>query len=146
MSHGTVVRSPAYRCAQWGFGRSSIARWVAILALSACSAGSMGGASADAVGPSGAAAQSQSRLETQQACRGRVNETFEKQNRPAIYAANSSLNTPFSANFQPQVPDRGLSDQFAFERAVAQCESNAPTGPDVQTSMPASSAPVVKGR
>jgi hypothetical protein len=70
----------------------------------------------------------------------------EKQDRPAIYAANSSLNSPFSANFQPNVASRGLSDQFAYERSVTDCEHNAATGPDVETEAPAITAPAAKGR
>jgi hypothetical protein len=116
-----------------------LAPGLAILALSACS----GGASSDAVGPSGTAAQGETSLQTQQACRQRVNETFEKQNRPEIYAANSSLNSPFSANFQPNVASRGLAGQFSYERSVTDCEHNAATGPDVETVAPPTAA---KGR
>ena len=119
-----------------------LAPGLAILALAACSAGSMGGASGDAVGPSGTAAQNQTNLETQQACRQQVNEMVDKQSRPEIYAANSSLNTPFSANFLPNVSSRGLSGQFGYERALADCERGAATGPDVPTAVPDTS---VKG-
>ena len=134
MSRGIVVRS--------------LVTGLAVLALSACSAGPMGGASSDAVGPSGTAAQGRTTLDTQEACRQRVNEMVDKQNRPAIYAANSSLNTPFSANFQPMVTSRGLSGQFAYERAVADCEHNALAGPDVEAPALETTAapPAAKGR
>jgi hypothetical protein len=124
MSRALVVRSLArVRAAQ------ATVRWVVILTLAACSAGSM--SDSGAVGPSGAAAQSQTELQTEQACRERVNAMVDKQNRPAIYAANSSLNSPYSANFQPDNPSRGLSGQFAYEQTLAACERNAGTGPDV---------------
>jgi hypothetical protein len=89
------------------------------------------GPSSDAVGPAGAPAQGRTSLETQQACRRQINEMVDKQNRPAIYAANSSLNTPFSGNFQPSVSSRGLSGQFAYEQALADCERGGGTGTNV---------------
>jgi hypothetical protein len=129
MSRATIVRL--------------LAPGLAILALAACSAGSMGGAGGDAVGPSGTTGQNQTSLATQQSCRQQVNETIDKQNRPAIYAANSSLNSPFSANFEPNVASRGLSGQFAYEQALSDCERGAATGPDVPSAAPDTAA---KGR
>jgi len=126
------------------FLTNGMVRWLLILALSGCSAGSMGGpASSDAVGPSGAAADGRTSLETQVACRQRANEISEVRDRDQIYAANSSLNSPFSANFQPMVPSRGLSGQFAYEKTIADCESNAATGGDRSTVAPPTAA--VKG-
>jgi hypothetical protein len=117
----------------------SLATGLVMLALTACSAGSLnpgGSVSSDAVGPSGTAAEKRTALETQQACRDRANEIVDKQRRPDIYAPNSSLNTPFSANFQPDVPSRGLSAQFAYERTAADCERNAGTGSDTTDTVP----------
>lgn len=48
-----------------------------LLAVTACSAGPMGGASDSAVGPSGRAAAGNTDLATQQACRQRVNEMYK---------------------------------------------------------------------
>ena len=101
---------------------------LASLMLSACSggAGPFGGrASSDAVGPSGMAAAGRTDLATQQACRRRVNEMYDIRERGDIYAANPSSNTPFSANSQVGVPSRGLSNQFAYEQTLAECERNA---------------------
>jgi hypothetical protein len=102
---------------------------LAILALSACSGGPLGGrTSSDAVGPSGTAAAGPTDLATQQACRRRVNEMYDIRDRGDIYAANPSVNTPFSANYQAGVPSRGLSSQFAYEQSLADCERNATNG------------------
>jgi hypothetical protein len=97
-------------------------RLLALLALSACSAGGMGGGGDSGVGPSGTAAERRTDLETQQACRDRTNELYEQRERAQIYAPASSVNTPFSANYQPDVPSRGLSGQFAYEQTKAECE------------------------
>ena len=53
--------------------------------------------------------QAQADAATNAACRQRANEVFDRQNRGAIYSANSSANSPFSANFTPDVTSRGLS-------------------------------------
>jgi hypothetical protein len=113
------------------------------LALAACSAGPMGGISDEAVGPSGPAT-GQTSLATQQACRQRINEMYEVRDRGAIYTPNPSVNTPFSANYQPDVPSRGLSNQFAYDQNVAECEHNAETGAN-STAVPPS-PPAAKGR
>jgi hypothetical protein len=102
--------------------RAVFLRLLVLLALSGCSVGGMGGFAGDAVGPSGTAAERRTDLETQQACRDRTNEMYEQRDRAQIYAPASSVNTPFSANYQPDVPSRGLSNQFAYERTRAECE------------------------
>jgi hypothetical protein len=102
--------------------RAVFFRLLALLALSACSAGGMGGGSDSGIGPSGTAAERRTDLETQQACRDRTNEMYEQRDRAEIYAPQSSVNTPFSANYQPDVPSRGLSGQFAYEQTKAECE------------------------
>ncbi len=65
---------------------------------------------------------------TTAACRQRANEVFDRQNRGAIYSANSSANSPFSANFTPDVTSRGLPQQFAHDRMVSDCVRNSGTG------------------
>jgi hypothetical protein len=89
---------------------------LAAVAMSACDGGSpqTGQAQADA--------------QTVAACRQRANEVFDRQNRGAIYAPNSSANSPFSANFTPDNPSRGLSQQFAHDRLVNDCVRNTGTG------------------
>jgi hypothetical protein len=101
---------------------------VLLLTLAACTAGPMGGAGGSALGPSGPAAQGNTDLATQQACRQRVNEMYEVSNRGDIYTANPSVNSPFSANYQPDVPSRGLSNQFAYDQSLTECEHNTGNG------------------
>jgi hypothetical protein len=114
-----------------------------LTALSSCSAGPMGGSSGGVVGPSGMAAQGQPSLEAQQACRQRANEIFDQRNRSDIYSAEPSVNTPFSANYQPNALSRGPSGQFAYEQTVADCERGG-TSTRANTAAPA--PPPVKGR
>jgi hypothetical protein len=119
----------------------SLASGLGLLALTACdfaigsSPGSLTG------GPIASGGGAPTGLQTQQACRERVDETFDKQNRPAIYAANSSANTPYSANFNSGVTTRGLSGQFAYEQSVAACEQSG-GGIDRTDTLP----PPAKGR
>ena len=116
-----------------------------LLSLAACSAGSMGGAGDNAVGPTGPAAQGNTDLATQQACRQRVNEMYEVRDRGDIYTANPSVNSPFSANYQPDVPSRGLSNQFAYDQSLAECEHNAANGAEGPGMAPPP-PPAAKGR
>lgn len=106
-----------------------------MLALTACSAGPLGGSGSggDVVGPSGMASEGPTDLATQQACRQRVNEMFEIRDRGDVYAANPTTNTPYSANSSVGVPSHGLSNQFAYDQTVAECERNARngTGPEL---------------
>lgn len=114
-----------------------VAFGLALLALTACTAGPLGGSSEQAVGPSGTAEQGQTDLATQQACRQRVNQMYEIRDRPDIYAPNPSVNSPFSANYQPDVPSRGLANQFEYGQSLAECEHNAATGAEpVRTAPP----------
>ena len=116
-----------------------------LLTLMACSAGPMGGVSDNAVGPSGPAAAGSTDLATQQACRQRVNEMYEIRNRGDIYTTNPSVNSPFSANYQPDVPSRGLSNQYAYGQSLAECEHNAANGAERPGIAPAP-RPAARGR
>jgi outer membrane biogenesis lipoprotein LolB len=72
--------------------------------------------------------QAQADAATTAACRQRANEVYDRQNRAAIYSANSSSNAPFSANYTPDVSDRGLSQLFAHDKLVSDCVRNTGTG------------------
>jgi hypothetical protein len=72
--------------------------------------------------------QGQADAATTAACRQRANEVYDRQNRGAIYAANSSANAPFSADYTPDVSDRGLSQLFAHDKLVSDCVRNTGTG------------------
>ena len=137
---------------------AAIVRLLAVLAVSACSSGSLSGG---AVGPSGSASgggmaggpepnnfsapfrggAQKVDLQTQAACRERANEIWEQQDRAEIYKPNSSVNTPFSANWEPDVPSRGLADQYAYGKTVADCERDSgglTSGPEQANPVPAS--------
>jgi hypothetical protein len=108
--------------------RAVILPLMAMLALSACSAGPMGSSESSAVGPSGDPGQSRTDLAAQAACRQRANEMYEQRDRSRIYGANSTANTPYSANSSVGVPSQGLSGQFAYDETIAECERNTGTG------------------
>jgi hypothetical protein len=85
------------------------------VALSACS-------------PAPQTPQARADAETLAACRQRANEVYNQQNRGDIYSANSSENSPFSANYVPGITSRGLPQLFAHDRMVNDCVRNAGTG------------------
>jgi hypothetical protein len=94
-------------------------RFVVLLgavALSACDGGApqSGQALADA--------------DTTAACRQRADEIYDRQNRGDIYAPASSANTPFSANYTPDNPSRGLSQLYAHDKLISNCVRNTGTG------------------
>lgn len=66
--------------------------------------------------------------QTVSACRQRADQAYDITHRGDIYAAESGVNTPFSANYQPGVPDRGLSARFQHDEMVQDCIRN--TGAD----------------
>ncbi len=135
------VRPPAHGSA------SGLVMALAMLVLPACSGGSSGTAGFGAPGPSGDTAASQpASLETQAACRQRVNEMFERRERAEIYAPASQMNTPFSANYTPDVPNRGLANQFFYEKTKSECERNAGTGAGSINAVTPVSAPPAANR
>jgi hypothetical protein len=110
--------------------RAVLLSLLAMLTLTGCSAGPIGSSagSASAVGPSGTAANSRTDLETQLACRQRVNEMYDRRNRAEIYSPEAAVNTPYSASYQSGVSSRGLAAQFDYERTRVECEMNSGTG------------------
>lgn len=59
-----------------------------------------------------------------EACRHRADEAYNLTHRGDIYAPESQVNTPFSANYLAGVPDRGLSDMYARDQMVSDCVRN----------------------
>ena len=103
----------------------------AMLALGGCSAGSLApGGSSPGSSASGPVTDSRTDLATQTACRTRANEMYDRRNRAEIYSANSTMNSPFSANYQPGTTNQGLAERFSFEQMVSECIRNAGTGPE----------------
>jgi hypothetical protein len=84
----------------------------------------------DAPLPAPLRSQAQADASTVAACRQRANQIYDQQNRGAIYSPQNQANTPFSANWTPDVPNRGLSAQFGFDRSVNDCIRNTGTGTD----------------
>jgi hypothetical protein len=121
--------------------RAVLLRLPIMLALSACASGPMGG---DAVGPSGTASERRTDLETQMACRDRANQMYEQRDRARIYAPNTTANTPYSANSDLGVTSHGLSNQFAYEQTIAECERAGTGSTDTSAQTPA--PPPAKGR
>ena len=83
--------------------------------------------------------QAQADAQTRGACQQRAEEAYEQQNRAEIYAPAVPVNTPYSANYVPDMSDRGLSDLFAHERMVNDCVRN--TGTETDRTAPDSPAP-----
>jgi hypothetical protein len=85
--------------------------------------------------------------QTRSACEKRANQVYDQQNRAEIYSPQSQINTPYSANWTPDVTNRGMSDLFAHDRLVSDCVRNTGTGTDrtVPTAvLPTASTPQTK--
>ncbi|HEY1412743.1 MAG TPA: hypothetical protein VGF36_11420 [Rhodopila sp.] len=74
--------------------------------------------------------QAQADAETRAACQQRAEQAYEQQNRAQIYSPPPTVNTPYSANYTPSIPNRGLSDLFVHDRSVSDCIRNTGTGGD----------------
>jgi hypothetical protein len=72
--------------------------------------------------------QAQADAATRAACQARAEQAYDQQNRDQIYSPQSQVNTPYSANYTPDVSNRGLSDLFAHDRMVSDCIRNTGTG------------------
>jgi outer membrane biogenesis lipoprotein LolB len=94
----------------------NLALIAAVFALSACDSGAQRGG------------QAQADAQTTAACRQRADEVYDTQNRAEIYSPQSSVNTPYSANYTPGISDRGLSQLFAHDKIVSDCIRNTGTG------------------
>lgn len=99
-----------------------------MLALGGCSAGSLAPGGSAGGSASGPVTDSRTDQATQLACRTRANEMYDRRNRAEIYSANSTMNSPFSANYQPGTTNQGLAERFSFEQMVSECIRNAGTG------------------
>jgi hypothetical protein len=74
--------------------------------------------------------QAQADSQTRAACEKRANQVYDQQNRAEIYSPQSQVNSPYSANWTPDVTNRGMSDLFAHDRLVSDCVRNTGTGTD----------------
>jgi hypothetical protein len=92
-------------------------------------------------GPPPAGGQAQADAQTRIACQQRAEQAYDQQNRADIYSPQSSMNTPFSANFTPGVTSRGLSQLFVHDRMVNDCIRNTGTGAERTPPAPPPTAP-----
>ncbi len=97
--------------------------------------------------PAPGSPQAQANEQTAAACRQRADALYNIRHRDAIYAPASQVNTPFSANYQPGVPDRGLSDLYERDSMVSDCERNTGSEGDRtpdDAALPPVNAPVAR--
>jgi hypothetical protein len=103
-----VVRCAIPHAIGWGLPAMLIA-----LAVAACA-------------PTPQTPQARAAAETDAACRQRADEAYDRQNRGEIYSI-TDRNVPFSANYLPDVPNRGLSQLYAHDVMVRDCVRNTGT-------------------
>ncbi len=97
--------------------------------------------------PAPGSPQAQANEQTAAACRQRADALYNIRHRDTIYAPASQVNTPFSANYQPGVPDRGLSDLYERDSMVSDCERNTGSEGDRtpdDAALPPVNAPVAR--
>lgn len=102
-----------------------VAPLAATLVLAACTFGSQGGGSSPAGG-----VLSTTDAATEAACRQRADEMYNRQHRGELYSAPSSMNSPYSANYNAGITTRGLSDLYARDTAIRDCVRNTGTETD----------------
>jgi hypothetical protein len=69
----------------------------------------------------GGAPETRADAAIREACWRQADETYSRQNREAIYAANPTVNSPFSSNFVPGQTDRGLPALYAHDQMIRDC-------------------------
>jgi hypothetical protein len=104
----------------------AVAVLVPLLVVSACDA------------PPQRSGQAQADAQTRTACQERAEQAYDQQNRADIYSPQSSVNSPFSANYLPSQSDRGLSQLFVHDRMVSDCVRNTGTGAERSAPAPVS--------
>lgn len=118
----------------------SLGALVALLALAACD---NPGSPLNASGIGGGIGHADPALVT--ACTQHADQVYNQRNRAEIYTPQSSVNSPFSANYIPGMTDRGLSTQYAHESMIRDCVRN--TGTETSRTVPPSDStpgPVVR--
>jgi hypothetical protein len=80
--------------------------------------------------------QARADAETRAACETRAEQAYEQQNRAEIFAPQSQVNSPYSANYVSGDSSRGLSDLFVHDRMVSNCIRNTGTGTGTERTSP----------
>jgi hypothetical protein len=110
---GGVTQREARRAAVWGVPILGCPAALLAFAVAACA-------------PTPQTPQARAAAETDAACRQRADEAYDRQNRGEIYSI-TDRNVPFSANYLPDVPNRGLSQLYAHDVMVRDCVRNTGT-------------------
>ncbi len=84
-------------------------------------------AAATCAAPPPPSPQARADAATLSACREHSDAVYDRTHRDSIYAIDNR-NTPYSANYTPDVSNRGLSDLFVHDRMVSDCVRNTGTG------------------
>jgi hypothetical protein len=74
--------------------------------------------------------QAQADAEARSACQQRAEQAYNQRNRGEIYSPPPTVNTPYSANYEPLVSGPRLSDLFVHDRMVNDCIRNTGAGSD----------------
>ncbi|MBN8871800.1 MAG: hypothetical protein J0H67_03090 [Rhodospirillales bacterium] len=99
----------------------------------------LGLALAACAGNTGGTPESRSSAAIRAACTERAEQIYTARNRAEIYAPQSSVNTPYSANYQPGVTNRGLADLYQRDNIINDCIRN--TGTETSRDVPPTPAP-----
>lgn len=73
------------------------------------------------------AGQARADAETAAACRQRADQVYEIRHRGEIYSPPPQVNTPFSANYVPGLPDRNLAALHERDELISDCIRNTGT-------------------
>ncbi|MDR3536190.1 MAG: hypothetical protein P4L71_06790 [Acetobacteraceae bacterium] len=71
---------------------------------------------------------------TRAACTQHAEQVYDQRNRAEIYMPQSSVNSPYSGNYNPGATDRGLSDLYARNSMIRDCVRN--TGTETSRDVP----------
>jgi len=80
--------------------------------------------------PQQGAPATRANAETVAACRQHADQVYDRRHRDTIYSPAQGTNTPFSGNYAPGVPDRGLSQLFERDSLIRDCVRNTGTESD----------------
>ena len=71
--------------------------------------------------------QARADAETAAACRQRAEQVYNIRHRGEIYSPPPQVNTPFSANYAPGLPDRNLAALHERDELISDCIRNTGT-------------------
>ncbi len=110
-----------------------LAALLACLSLAACQGGSVPLGSGGGIGAIGGGLGNADAA-TRTACTQHAEQVYDLRNRAEIYTPQSSVNSPYSGNYNPGATERGLSDQYARNSMIRDCVRN--TGTETSREVP----------